>query len=163
MIEHDTQLNQEVVIQRVNGELNQEYNPELAGNLLNLTDMGYQFVPCADADDPFKVGGTHSVKLTSLPDGNKVTYRVHYQKNTRPVHFYAIDSALYPKPADMNDFDLDTAKKNKAIINGNGNGEQLTEKARVAETYKASALSIDFYKLDDDLSKYYYVENTANM
>ena len=163
LIEHDTQLNQEVVIQRVNGELNQEYNPELAGNLLNLTDMGYQFVPCADADDPFKVGGTHSVKLTSLPDGNKVTYRVHYQKNTRPVHFYAIDSALYPKPADMNDFDLDTAKKNKAIINGNGNGEQLTEKARVAETYKASALSIDFYKLDDDLSKYYYVENTANL
>ena len=163
LIEHDTQLNKEVVIQRVNGELNKEYNPELVGNLLNLTDMGYQFVPCADADDPFKVGGTHSVNLTSLPDGNKVTYKVHYQKNTRPVHFYAIDSALYPKPADMNDFDLDTAKKNKAIINGNGNGEQLTEKARVAETYKASALSIDFYKLDDDLSKYYYVEKTADL
>lgn len=156
LVERDTQLNKDVVIQRVNGELNQEYNPELTGNLLNLTDMGYQFFPCAEADAPFNVGGNHSVKLTT-PSG-KVTYKVYYQKNARPVHFYAIDSEKYPKPTDMSTFTLDAVQAANAIIKN----EVLTEKARVAETYKASALSIDFYKLDDDLSKYYYVEKTDN-
>lgn len=159
LVEHDTQLNKEVVIQRVNGGLNKEYNPELPGNLLNLTDKGYQFFPCAEADDPFKEGGNHSVNLASLPSGTKATYKVHYQKNTRPVHFYAIDSEKYPKPADMSTFTLSNAQDANAIIKD----EQLTEKARVAETYKASALSIDFYKLDDDLSKYYYVEKTNDL
>ena len=160
LYEYDSPGVGSTVIQRINGVAGTTYNPNAPDDPLNLTSIGYELYPCDLAHNDFKENGN---KTHTVNSGDKETIKVYYRKITRPVHFYAIDSTLYPKPADMNDFDLDTAKNKKAIINGNGDGEQLTEKARVAETYKASALSIDFYKLDDDLSKYYYVENTADL
>lgn len=159
LYEYDSPGVGSTVIQRINGVAGTTYNPNNPGDPLNLTSIGYELFPCDLAHNDFKENGN---KTHTVNSGDKETIKVYYRKITRPVHFYAIDSTLYPKPADMNAFDLNTAKNKKAIINGNGNGEQLTETARVAETYKASALSIDFYKLDDDLSKYYYVKNTNN-
>ena len=160
LYEYDSPGVGSTVIQRINGVAGTTYNPNAPDDPLNLTSIGYELYPCDLAHNDFKENGNKTHKVES---GDKATIKVYYRKITRPVHFYAIDSALYPKPADMKAFDLNTAKNKKAIINGNGNGEQLTETARVAETYKASALSIDFYKLDDDLSKYYYVDKTNDL
>ena len=155
LYEYDSPGVGSTVIQRINGVAGTTYDPNGTNDPLNLTSIGYELYPCDSAHDDFKENGPQKHTATS----NEGTIKVYYRKITRPVHFYAIDSEKYPKPADMSTFTLGAAQTANAIIKD----EVLTEKARVAETYKASALSIDFYKLDDDLSKYYYVEKTTNL
>ena len=164
MVEHDAPSGTKTVIRRINGEANVRYNPKDAGNPLDLTSIGYKFVACNDDDvsDPFKIGGSHEVQLDAMP-GTQTVYRVHYQKITRPIRFYAIDSARYPQPADMAQFSLEDAKNNQAVINGD-TGELLNQDkhpARVAETNKIAAINVDLYTLDDAPYKYYYVENAT--
>ena len=118
--------------------------------------------PCAKLSRPrsFKVDGNHQVQHNTIP-GTKTVYRLHYKKITRPIRFYAIDSAKYPQPADMTQFTLEAAKNSQAVINGD-NGELLNQDkhpARVAETNKIAAINVDLYTLDDAPYKYYYVEN----
>lgn len=160
LYEYDSPGVASTVIQRINGTVGRLYDPKVQNNPLDLTSIGYTFFPCNDASVEFQENGDQNVTLSA----GKKTYKVYYKKMTRPVQFYAIDSAKYPKPANMNDFSLTNAQQQGAVINGsNGSGETLThETARVAETYKASAMNIDFYALQDDPSKYYYVEKTTD-
>ena len=158
----NTQTGGDKVIQRINGTAGTLYDPSANDNPLNLTSIGYTFFPYNGASEEFQENKANKVTPSS---GEKKTYKVYYKKMTRPVQFYAIDSAKYPKPADMTDSDLAQAQQKGAVINGsNGNGETLThETARVKETYKASAMNIDFYALQDDPSKYYYVKQTTDL
>ena len=158
----NTQTGGDKVIQRINGTAGTLYDPSANDNPLNLTSIGYTFFPYNSASEEFQENKANKVTPSA---GEKKTYKVYYKKMTRPVQFYAIDSAKYPKPADMNGFSLQDAQTQGAVINGsNGSGETLThETARVKETYKASAMNIDFYALQDDPSKYYYVEQTTDL
>ena len=162
LYEYDSPGVGSTVIQRINGVAGTTYNPTETNDPLNLTSIGYELFPCDLAHDDFKESGS---KKHIVNSGDKETIKVYYRKITRPVQFYAIDSAKYPKPADMTDFDLAQAQQKGAVINGsNGSGEILThETARVKETYKASAMNIDFYALQDDPSKYYYVKQTTDL
>lgn len=158
----NTQTGGDKVIQRINGTADTLYDPSVNDNPLNLTSIGYTFFPYNGASEEFRENKANKVTPSA---GEKKTYKVYYKKMTRPVQFYAIDSAKYPKPADMNGFSLQDAQTQGAVINGsNGSGEILThETARVKETYKASAMNIDFYALQDDPSKYYYVKQTTGL
>ena len=162
MVEHDAPSGTKTVIRRINGEANKAYDPTKNDNPLNLRSIGYEFAACNDNDvsEPFKVDGNHQVQHNTIP-GTKTVYRLHYKKITRPIRFYAIDSAKYPQPADMTQFTLEAAKNSQAVINGD-NGELLNQDkhpARVAETNKIAAINVDLYTLDDAPYKYYYVEN----
>ena len=157
MVEHDAPSGTETVIRRINGKAKEMYDPTEDDNPLNLTSIGYQFVACDDDDvsEPFKKGDNHQVQHNTMPTTPKV-YRLHYQKITRPIRFYAIDSAKYPQPADMAQFNLETAKTKGAVINGDGTLlEQDKQPARVAETNKIAAINVDLYTLDAAPYKYY--------
>mgnify|MGYP000406407464 CR=1 FL=1 len=140
----------------VNGATNTTYDPNTTGNALDLSGSGYTFDHTdTDATPPFNAADGKVEFTTTLPS-IKTHYNVFYTKNTRNVQFVAIDSGKYPQPADMADFDEAAAKNADAIIVT----RDLTEKARIGESYKASAQSVDRYALDDQISKYYVVDDS---
>ena len=152
--EHNDATGQDETIVVRNGVLNNNYNPSEPNNPLNLSSDKYTFVPSESATPPFnKAGGKVTVTDTSTP----VNYDVYYTKGTRAVQFVAIDSAVYPQPADMAKFDPAKAEADGAILDR----RNLTEHARVGEMYKASAQSVDRYALDDQITKYYPVEDST--
>lgn len=140
----------------VNGAGGKTYAPNEKGNALDLSGSGYTFDHTdKDATPPFNEADGNVDFTTALPS-TKTHYNVFYTKNTRNVQFVAIDSGKYPQPADMADFDETAAKNADAIIAT----RDLTEKARIGESYKASAQSVDRYALDDQISKYYVVDDS---
>lgn len=142
----------------VNGAANTTYQPSATGNILNLSGAGYTFDPNdQDAQAPFNAADGKVEFTTTLPS-TKTHYDVFYTKNTRNVQFVAIDSGKYPQPADMANFDEAAAENAGAIIDT----RDLTEKARIGESYKASAQSVDRYALDDQISKYYVVADSQD-
>ena len=59
----------------------------------------------------------------------------------------------------MTQFD-ETAARNAGAILAE---RDLTERARIGEMYKASTQSVDYYALDDQISKYYAVEDGTDV
>ena len=151
--EHNDATGQDEIIVVRNGEANKTYDPNVPGNPLDLSKDKYTFVASTSATEPFNTaGGQVTVTNTTTPKN----YDVYYTKGTRAVQFVAIDSDKYPQPADMTQFDAAAAKAAGAIIAE----RNLTERARVGEMYKASAQSVDRYALDDQITKYYTVEDS---
>lgn len=137
----------------VNGATNTTYDPNATGNALDLSGSGYTFDHTdADATDPFNKADGKVEFTTTLPS-TKTHYNVFYTKNTRNVQFVAIDSAKLAQDA----FDTATSEQITAATIATRN---LTEKARIGESYKASAQSVDRYALDDQISKYYVVDDS---
>lgn len=137
----------------VNGATNTTYDPNTTGNALDLSGSGYTFDHTdADATDPFNKADGKVEFTTTLPS-TKTHYNVFYTKNTRNVQFVAIDSAKLAQDA----FDTATSEQITAATIATRN---LTEKARIGESYKASAQSVDRYALDDQISKYYVVDDS---
>ena len=149
--EHNNATNQDEIIVIRNGVAGQEYNPAKDSNPLNLSADKYTFLPSDDADEPFGPNQNHSVTVTDT--SNKKNYDVYYTKGTREVKFVAINSDKLPQ----DDFATATPEqiKNAKIIT-----RDVTERARVGEMYKASAQSIDRYALNDQITKYYTVEES---
>lgn len=140
----------------VNGAVGKTYAPNEKGNALDLSGSGYTFNHTdKDAMPPFNEADGNVDFTTALPS-TETHYNVFYTKNTRKVQFVAIDSGKYPQPTDMANFDETAAKNAGAIIDT----RDLTEKARIGESYKASAQSVDRYALDDQISKYYVVDDS---
>ena len=140
----------------VNGAVGKTYAPNEKGNALDLSGSGYTFDHTDnDAMPPFNEADGNVDFTTALPS-TETHYNVFYTKNTRKVQFVAIDSGKYPQPTDMANFDETAAKNAGAIIDT----RDLTEKARIGESYKASAQSVDRYALDDQISKYYVVDDS---
>lgn len=140
----------------VNGAVGKTYAPNEKGNALDLSGSGYTFDHTdKDAMPPFNEADGNVDFTTALPS-TETHYNVFYTKNTRKVQFVAIDSGKYPQPTDMANFDETAAKNAGAIIDT----RDLTEKARIGESYKASAQSVDRYALDDQISKYYVVDDS---
>lgn len=140
----------------VNGAVGKTYAPNKKGNALDLSGSGYTFDHTdKDAMPPFNEADGNVDFTTALPS-TETHYNVFYTKNTRKVQFVAIDSGKYPQPTDMANFDETAAKNAGAIIDT----RDLTEKARIGESYKASAQSVDRYALDDQISKYYVVDDS---
>lgn len=140
----------------VNGAVGKTYAPNEKGNALDLSGSGYTFDHTdEDAMPPFNEANGNVDFTTALPS-TETHYNVFYTKNTRKVQFVAIDSGKYPQPTDMANFDETAAKNAGAIIDT----RDLTEKARIGESYKASAQSVDRYALDDQISKYYVVDDS---
>lgn len=154
--EHNDATNQDETIAVRNGEANKTYDPTQAGNPLNLSADKYTFLASDRADDPFKPNGNHSVMVQDTSTAKN--YDVYYTKGTRAVKFVAVDSAKYPQPNDMTQFDAEAAKKADAIITERA----VKERARIGEMYKASAQSIDRYALNDQITKYYTVEDNKD-
>ena len=152
--EHNDATGQDETIVVRNGEAKKTYDPNESGNPLDLSKDKYTFVASTSATAPFdNAGGKVTVDDTSA----KKNYDVYYTKGTRAVQFVAIDSDKYPQPADMTQFDIAAAEAAGAIIDK----RNLTEHARIGEMYKASAQSVDRYALDDQITKYYPVEDSA--
>ena len=142
----------------VNGAVGKTYAPNEKGNALDLSGSGYTFDHTdMDATHPFNEADGNVDFTTALPS-TESHYNVFYTKNTRKVQFVAIDSGKYPQPTDMANFDETAAKNAGAIIDT----RDLTEKARIGESYKASAQSVDRYALDDQISKYYVVDDSQD-
>lgn len=154
--EHNDATNQDETIVVRNGEVNKTYDPTQDGNPLNLSADKYTFLASDKATPPFNKadGATLTVQDASTPKN----YDVYYTKGTRAVIFVAVDSAKYPQPNDMTQFDAAAAKKADAIIAE----RDVNERARIGEMYKASAQSIDRYALNDQITKYYTVEDSAD-
>lgn len=134
----------------VNGAVGKTYAPNETGNALDLSGSGYTFDHTdAEATPPFNTAVGKADFTTALPS-TETHYNVFYTKNTRNVQFVAIDSAKLAQDA----FDTATPEQITAatIVT-----RDLTEKARIGESYKASAQSVDRYALDDQISKYYVV------
>ena len=134
----------------VNGAVGKTYAPNETGNALDLSGSGYTFDHTdAEATPPFNTADGKVDFTTTLPS-TETHYNVFYTKNTRNVQFVAIDSAKLAQDA----FDTATPEQITAatIVT-----RDLTEKARIGESYKASAQSVDRYALDDQISKYYVV------
>ena len=134
----------------VNGAVGKTYDPNTTGNALDLSGSGYTFDHTdAEATPPFNTAVGKADFTTALPS-TETHYNVFYTKNTRNVQFVAIDSAKLAQDA----FDTATPEQITAatIVT-----RDLTEKARIGESYKASAQSVDRYALDDQISKYYVV------
>lgn len=154
--EHNDATNQDETIAVRNGESGETYDPTLDGNPLNLSADKYTFLASDKADDPFKLNGNHSVTVRDT--STEKNYDVYYTKGTRAVKFVAVDSAKYSQPNDMTQFDAEAAKNADAIIAE----RDVTERARIGEMYKASAQSIDRYALNDQITKYYTVEDNTD-
>lgn len=153
--EHNDATGKDETIVVRNGEKDKTYDPTAENNPLNLSAYKYKFLASERANDrSFKPGGNHSVTVTDT--GTPKNYDVYYTKGTRPVTFIAVDSAKYPQPADMTQFDADKAMAAKIAE------RTLTERARIGEMYKASAQSVDRYALDDQVSKYYTVDDSED-
>ena len=152
--EHNDETGQDEVIVVRNGVLSKTYDPSEPNNPLNLSNDKYTFVASKSATPPFDAA---SGKVTVNNTSTKQNYDVYYTKGTRAVQFVAIDSDKYRQPADMTQFDAAAAKAADAIIAE----RDLTERARVGEMYKASAQSVDRYALDDQITKYYTVEDST--
>lgn len=150
--EHNDATGQDTTIVVRNGELNKTYDPTAAGDPLNLSADKYTFLPSDAADEPFRPNDSHSVTVTDT--SNVKNYDVYYTKGTREVKFVAIDS----DKLSQDDFATATPEqiKNARIIT-----RDVTERARIGEMYKASAQSIDRYALNDQITKYYTVEDTG--
>ena len=138
----------------VNGATNTTYQPSATGNILDLSGAGYTFDPNdQDAQSPFNTANGKVEFTTTLPS-TKTHYDVFYTKNTRNVQFVAIDSGKLAQDA----FDSATPEQ---ITEATIVTRDLTEKARIGESYKASAQSVDRYALDDQISKYYVVDDSS--
>ncbi len=150
--EHNDATGEDTTIAVRNGEKDKTYDPTAENNPLNLSAYKYTFLASDKADVPFKPGGNHSVTVTDT--GTPKNYDVYYTKGTRPVKFVAVDSAKYPQPADMGTFNAQQARAAAVVI------RDVSERARIGEMYKASALSVDRYALSDQITKYYTVEDS---
>lgn len=151
--EHNDATNQDETIVVRNGEVKKTYDPTQAGNPLNLSADKYTFLASDQADEPFKPNQNHSVTVqdTSTPKN----YDVYYTKGTRAVKFVAIDGAKLTQ----DDFASATETQ---IKDATIDTRDVNERARIGEMYKASAQSIDRYALNDQITKYYTVEDSAD-
>ena len=150
--EHNYATGQDEVIVVRNGEANKTYDPTVTNNPLNLSADKYTFLPSDDADEPFRPNQNHMVTVADT--SNVKNYDVYYTKGTRAVQFVAIDSAKLTQDA----FATATPEQIKEATIETRN---VSEHARIGEMYKASAQSIDRYALDDQITKYYTVEDTG--
>ena len=155
LMEHNDETNSDDIIVVRNGEKGKTYDPNAADNPLNLSAAKYSFTPSQSATAPFN---EKNGRIDSLDTIQKKDYKVFYTKGTRAVRFIAIDSGKYPQPKDMADFNKAEAEEKGAILAE----RNLTEKARIGEMYKAFAQSVDYYALDDQISKYYTVEDSSD-
>ena len=155
LMEHNDETNSDDIIVVRNGEGGKTYDPNAADNPLNLSAAKYSFTPSQSATAPFN---EKNGRIDSLDTIQKKDYKVFYTKGTRAVRFIAIDSGKYPQPKDMADFNKAEAEEKGAILAE----RNLTEKARIGEMYKAFAQSVDYYALDDQISKYYTVEDSSD-
>ena len=155
LMEHNDETNSDDIIVVRNGEKGKTYDPNAADNPLNLSTAKYSFTPSQSATAPFN---KNNGRIDSLDTIQKKDYKVFYTKGTRAVRFIAIDSGKYPQPKDMADFNKAEAEEKGAILAE----RNLTEKARIGEMYKAFAQSVDYYALDDQISKYYTVEDSSD-
>lgn len=119
---------------------------------LDLTQLGYQYTPNANASPAFQKNGSGKVDdLTT-----EVAYTVYYTKQTRPVEYVPVDKT---KLTEANTT-LDAAIKDKTVDKYTITGLtlQAMEPARVGESYMAVAQSFSGWALKDDFRKVYTVE-----
>lgn len=151
------------IIAVVKAEENQIYAPNTTGNPLDLSTYGYRFTTDADkvgtdVSPEFKADGAGSV-TTSSPLGNKV-YTLYYVKGARAVEFIPVnkdvlDAENLTLEEALKKTDFDTKYVIKSVT------PVKPADARVGETYQAVAQSFNGWALQDDFSKLYTVENTA--
>ena len=145
----------ERLIAVVNGEANVEYNPNAAGNKLNLTAQGYEYTPHNNAATEFQPNGPGKLTLTAMPT-TATEYKVYYTKKTADVTYVPVNKAELDKAGKTLDEVINSGDVDNYIIN------ELTpaamDKARVGETYKAVAQSFSGWALKDDFSKLYQVK-----
>lgn len=152
LMESNEATGQDEVIVVRNGVANAEYNPKKDGNPLNLSADKYTFLANAKATPPFD---QETGKIDRLDTTQPMEYKVYYTKGTRPVQFVAIDSAKLTQDA----FATATPEQ---IREATIETRDVSEHARVGEMYKASAQSVDRYALDDQITKYYPVEESQD-
>ena len=141
-------------IQLIKAETAKTYNPTITDNALDLSDLGYTFVPCNLARDPFKTNTKPEIQYNT-PPATATTYTVCYTKKTRDVDFVAVDkSKLDADNKTLDDVKDKPTELAKYTINVT---PETPEKARVGETYKAVAQSFNGWALRDDYSKNYEV------
>ena len=141
-------------IQLIKAETAKTYNPTITDNALDLSDLGYTFVPCNLATDPFKTDAKPEIQYNT-PPATATTYTVCYTKKTRDVDFVAVDkSKLDADNKTLDDVKDKPTELAQYTINVT---PETPEKARVGETYKAVAQSFNGWALRDDYSKNYEV------